>query len=557
VEPAAFFSYVRADDADGRLSEFRRRLSAEIRMQIGREFPIFQDREDILWGQSWKDRIESTLDTVTLLVPVLTPGFFASPACRDEAERFLRREQELGRSDLILPVYYVSTPHLDDPAVQAADPLAEALAARQFADWRELRFEPMTSGPTARALADLAARLRDTSWDPPTASRHTERPAVVSESELARPDTSRTAKVDLPTLVVDPWGRGDHTGIGAAVAAAEPGSRILVRPGLYEESLVVDKPLEIIGDGPVIDVVVHARGTTTLTFAANIGRITNLTLRQSGEPDEGYGLQISQGRLELTDCDISCRSRSGVVILGGADPRLRGNRVHDCARYGIAVESGGLGTLEDNDISANLSGVLVTGASNPTCRRNQFRHNSRSGILVTEGGLGIFEDNEVTASGIAGVEVWEDGSPALRRNHIHHNSGDGIHVGDRGRGLFEDNVIASNGFDGVRIRNAGNPVLRRNKIHHNAWNGVGSYDEGLGFIEDNDITDNHKFGVAVAATAEPIIRGNRIGANLRAAIALADGAGGAIEYNSLAGNKKGAWLVEGDASRVKRTDNFT
>jgi hypothetical protein len=33
--------------------------------------------------------------------------------------------------------------------------------------------------------------------------------------------------------------------------AARPGDRILVRPGLYQEGLMIDKPLEIIGEGPV------------------------------------------------------------------------------------------------------------------------------------------------------------------------------------------------------------------------------------------------------------------------------------------------------------------
>ena len=49
--PAAFMSYVRFEDEHegGRLTEFRERLSAEVQMQTGEEFPIFQDRNDILF----------------------------------------------------------------------------------------------------------------------------------------------------------------------------------------------------------------------------------------------------------------------------------------------------------------------------------------------------------------------------------------------------------------------------------------------------------------------------------------------------------------------------
>ena len=97
-EAAAFLSYTRIDDQHhgGLISELRKRLSDEVRIQTGTDFPIFQDREDIAWGQNWQARIDDALDAVTLLLPVVTPNFFHSPACRAEVERFLARERELG-----------------------------------------------------------------------------------------------------------------------------------------------------------------------------------------------------------------------------------------------------------------------------------------------------------------------------------------------------------------------------------------------------------------------------------------------------------------------------
>ena len=94
--PAAFMSYVRFDDqhANGRLTQFCERLSGEVRMQTGDKFHIFQDRNDIAWGQQWKECIDGSLDTVTLLIAMITPGFFKSPACRDELERFQDREKD-------------------------------------------------------------------------------------------------------------------------------------------------------------------------------------------------------------------------------------------------------------------------------------------------------------------------------------------------------------------------------------------------------------------------------------------------------------------------------
>ena len=129
--------------------------------------------------------------------------------------------------------------------------MAKVLASRQFADWRELRFEPFTSPLVRKTIAQLASRMRDTFWQPPAAPAA--RPAGATGRLSHRPgrrnrlsDAGRvTAKTEPPTHVVDASpGRGDFATVSAAIAAAKPGDRILVRPGLYEEGLVVDKPLE-------------------------------------------------------------------------------------------------------------------------------------------------------------------------------------------------------------------------------------------------------------------------------------------------------------------------
>ena len=451
-EPAAFMSYVRFNDQhdDGQLTQFRERLAAEVRAQTGVEFAIFQDRNDIAWGQNWQQRIDQALDAVTLLLVVITPSLFNSPACRAEVTKFVEREAALGRADLILPVYYIGAREMDEPELRESDELARVLASRQYADWRELRFEPFTSPLVRKTIAQLASRMRDTFWQPPPApTRPAGRAQAVGQpagSAEQEDDAGKvTAKTEPPTHVVDPWQRGDFATVGAAIEAARPGDRILVRPGLYEEGLVVDKPLEILGDGPASDIEIRTRDANVLVFKASIGRVSNLTLRQAGGKAKRFGVNIAQGRLDLEGCDIASQGLACVAIRNGADPRLRRNRIHDGKEGGVFVFDGGLGTLEDNDITGNTySGVEIKTGSNPTLRANQIHDNKQSGVYVHDSGLGTLEDNDITGNGEAGVEIKDGGNPTVRANRINRNEYQAVQIFEGGRGVIEDNDLTGN-----------------------------------------------------------------------------------------------------------------
>ena len=156
-EISGFLSYVREDDVGdgGRITKLRRRLAAEIRMQTGEAFSIFQDRDDIFVGEQWRSRIENSIDETSLLVAIITPSFLKRENCRAEIRLFVDREERLGRDDLIIPILYIGTPGLDN----TADEMASLLASRQYFDWTDLRFEDFESNKVRRKMANLALQV--------------------------------------------------------------------------------------------------------------------------------------------------------------------------------------------------------------------------------------------------------------------------------------------------------------------------------------------------------------------------------------------------------------
>lgn len=168
-QPGAFMSYTRVDDQNdgGWLTRFRESLSGTVAFYTGEPFPIFQDIEGVVPGQQGAERSAGGLQSAMFLIPIITPSFFESAHCREELCLFLQREEELGRSDLILPVYYIECPVLEDPDRRAGDELAQILFARRCSDWRDLRLLSFRAKQVRAALDELAMQVRDALKRPP------------------------------------------------------------------------------------------------------------------------------------------------------------------------------------------------------------------------------------------------------------------------------------------------------------------------------------------------------------------------------------------------------
>lgn len=210
-------------------------------------------------------------------------------------------------------------------------------------------------------------------------------PELRDAAQQKRPNPSSAAP-HVRTLVVDPLHRGNYPTISEAVANARPGERIEVRPGVYNEAIVIDKPLEIIGNGPIDEIIVRADKSDVIRIDTTMAIVRNLTLHQAG--GSWYGVYSDQGYLILEGCDISSRGLSCIVIHDRATATVRRNRIHDNNEDGISVYHHGQGNIEDNDIISSFYGIAIATSANPTVRNNRIYNK----------GAGTFEGNDLRAN---------------------------------------------------------------------------------------------------------------------------------------------------------------
>src|SRR5262249_49617964 len=162
-------------------------------------------------------------------------------------------------------------------------------------------------------------------------------------------------------------------------------ARILVHPGRYEEGLILDKSLEICGEGPREEIIIESPDFHCLTMQAGPASIKGLTLRSLGgrKGNRRFAVDLSQGQALLEDCDISSDTLAGVSVHGPmAEATVRHCRIHNGGTSGIIFWEKGRGTVEDCDISTNgMAGVLIRSGGNPVIQRCRIRDGKMFGVM--------------------------------------------------------------------------------------------------------------------------------------------------------------------------------
>ena len=289
-------------------------------------------------------------------------------------------------------------------------------------------------------------------------------------------------------------GRTGYRTIGEAVARAAPGDRVLVRPGLYEENLVLDRPVQILGNGKREEIILQSSDANCLLMRADSALVRGLTIRGRAalKSKQYVAVDVERGQLELENCIVTSDSLACVAVRGeGARPVIRDCKIHRGAEAGLLFLGGSRGTVEDCEIAEHaLAGVAVRDGAAPTLRRCQISKVSGVGVLAYRKGSPILEGCTIEESGLAGVEIRSGANPSLRGCDIRSGEENGVLIHQGGAGSLERCTISANRFSGIESRTDGTPAVKSCRIRDNAWYGVLVHTDGGGTFEDNELGGN-------------------------------------------------------------------
>jgi parallel beta-helix repeat protein len=380
----------------------------------------------------------------------------------------------------------------------------------------------------------------------------------LAERTLAeRVEREERALVSARTLVVGP---GGYATITQAIDAARDGDTVLVKPGRYEESVVVEgKTITIQGDGDRDGIVVGWDHGPAFTLVATRSTLVGLTivggrprpatevlasLQVTGGAPQLDGLRVTHGRgivfrgtaagvitrsqidsndngiwlhdaasPRIEENDIWANKVCGIYVGGtGSDSLIRANRIHDCQSAGISVWEGASPRVEENDIWANRGGIYVRGAgTDPLVRANRV-HDAilGSGISVWEGASPRVEENDIWANRLPGISIRDAGTdPLVRANRVHDGHDRGIGVAEGASPRIEGNEVWANRSAGIWISGAGtSPVIIGNTVRDGFADGISVLESASPTIAGNTITGNAFEAIRVGGDAVPKIGPN-------------------------------------------------
>ncbi len=202
-------------------------------------------------------------------------------------------------------------------------------------------------------------------------------------------------------------GPGGFPTIQAAVNAANPGTTIIVRPGTYNESVVIQKNgIHVKGAPnqpmPVVD------GTDLDPTGCGFGSVDGFCITPAGGPFTSPPVQ----NVEIDHMVIQNFEGNGILAITAVGLNFHDNTVIDALEYGIARFDSSQTQIVNNTVTgAEEAGIYVGDSPNASTlvRRNNVSGNG-FGIFLRDAAHGTVTEN--TANGNCfGIFLLDTGSP--------------------------------------------------------------------------------------------------------------------------------------------------
>lgn len=347
-----------------------------------------------------------------------------------------------------------------------------------------------------------------------------------------------TPELFLNILIVSPEPGASLRSISQAVQAAKPGMTISVEPGVYQDSVVIDKSLKIIADDEADSVIIQGIRVPAITVNTPEAEIRNVFIRQLESEANSPAVQVTNGGLLLDNCDISSQAGPGLSVAGSAASSLvQNSKIHSGMAAGIDFSDHARGVIKNCEIFENkAAGISISDSANVQIDSCKIFDGSSYGILFNEKGLGQVQNSRIFQNQNAGIKIMDGSMAQLDSCRIFSSRRQGILVQRKGEGEIVNCKISANNGSGIEILN-GFLKVDSCEISDGRSNGVVLSAYARARFTKCVISRNYGNGVVVSKNSSPTFISSTIGYCSKSGITLTENAKGRFEWCHIVGNK--------------------
>ncbi|HPW56448.1 MAG: protein kinase [Thermoanaerobaculaceae bacterium] len=381
---------------------------------------------------------------------------------------------------VVLPaVRAAMTPNAAGPAPQESTPSSP---------------EPRPPVPTEPVLPYVAEAVQ-----PAPATRPSRRSSASSVFVLALLAAPLLVALGLLVLWALPASRltvglegADERSLGAALARVRTGGTITVFPGVYRESVRIERDVELVAEGARAEVVIDGRSAPAVTLKSHRATLRGLTLRTLGEAGNApaAAVLVQAGEPLLEDCTITGSGEAAARLEGTSLATLRRCRVESVDMGdAMVVEGQARALLEGCEVTGARNGVVVRQDAAATLRAGAVSACPAAGVQVLTRGLAILDGWRIERCGQTGIDIGGGGKLHMRLGTVRGGHGVGLLVREQAEAAVESTEIADNDGHGVDVVGA-QAKLVGCTIRSNGGRGVWAREGATVIIEQSTLTGN-------------------------------------------------------------------
>ena len=269
-------------------------------------------------------------------------------------------------------------------------------------------------------------------------------------------------------VIVDSSGQGDYRRIQDGIENVSVGGTVFVRAGAYEENLMIDKTISLVGVGREFVTIKGNGNDNVVEIMADWVNLTGfditnglnedmenggsgICLNANYETGNQYSVRDNHCRIENNSC---VGNRYGIHVKYSNNNIIKNNIIIS-NHYGIFLE-GDSNIVERNDCSHNNVGIELHGAYGSMIIDNACNSNSWDGIKLDDSCINTITGNTCNKNGEMGISIgtadhWESEYNKCVMN-ICNNNTNGIRIsGDSDYNQILDNLCDSNELYGIYL----------------------------------------------------------------------------------------------------------